>query len=76
MFAQEHELYQNLPKEEQEKLNDRLMDAITQVEDELQAKIEEESRQKLIEKDIEIEEENESSGEGPHHVSTSLNNTE
>ena len=65
-----------MSKEEQEKLNGRVTDAVTQVENDRQAKIEEENRQKLIEKDIEIEEEDDSSGDGPQHVSTSLNHTD
>ena len=76
-MAYENQIYERLTEAEQLSLNDRVTNAIAKVENEHleRVKAKKLEQQLIVDHDVEIEEDD-SFGEGMHHVSTSLNNTD
>ena len=78
-MAYESQIYDRLTEAEQLSLNDRVTNAIATVENEHLERVQAKKKleqQLIVDRDVEIEEENDSFGDGMHHISTSLNNTE
>ena len=76
-MAYENQIYERLTEAEQLSLNDRVTNAIAKVENEHLERVRAQKleQQLIVDHDVEIEEDD-SFGEGMHHVSTSLNNTD